>query len=635
VAEARRLTDSVTFAIAINTASPLAGREKLTNPIEIANQVTSIMTVDKLTAQLNQADYVITPPIDHIDNSDLEAKRTLIELGYQAGLSATDSIIRLIDAQRLGDSIRIGKVTWPEAPSDLARIAAEGLTGRSFSRRELVGKLKLLTESARLFELRTVLYPIQEDSLDRWELNLSSWNQPRAVDLIVDFDGNTIVQSETLRQSMKLDSDYLSSSGVADAVKRVAAHYHSLGHDLASAKVVDLDYESKRLRISVDEGVIARIDVVNNVVTKDWLVRSYFPLSIGQPYSIELADQGLANLYGTDLFDQVTVDLIPSANGVIVQIRVIERKYKQVRLGWRWDDAYQSEEFIELLNDNSFGTGTEFLLHARYGNDRHRYYAQARANRIFSSYLSARLRLGQERLTRTLFDDFGEIRGQREELRSGGSVRLGQQIARLGTFSGTLSFEEIEYRYGSLSGSERFDLSSLTVESLVEDFNRATFPRSGKRLLFQIQLAGDLGGGDADFTKFHAFAEAYFSLGKGLVYHPHIGIGLSRTGLPPSEKFYLGGLHSFAGFRTYQLIGDKVFTSRHELRLGLPWRFYLSARYDMGEVYGSSDEIKLRNLRHGVGFFLSLDSPLGPFTFGYGVADSNNERLYFQAGYDF
>ncbi|HWR81891.1 MAG TPA: BamA/TamA family outer membrane protein, partial [Candidatus Deferrimicrobium sp.] len=81
--------------------------------------------------------------------------------------------------------------------------------------------------------------------------------------------------------------------------------------------------------------------------------------------------------------------------------------------------------------------------------------------------------------------------------------------------------------------------------------------------------------------------------------------------------------------------GDKLFLLTNELRLRLPWRFYFIGRYDVGEVYTAADQIKLRNLRHGVGATLALDSPIGPVEFGYGRSGRDQERWYLNVGHPF
>jgi len=161
------------------------------------------------------------------------------------------------------------------------------------------------------------------------------------------------------------------------------------------------------------------------------------------------------------------------------------------------------------------------------------------------------------------------------------------------------------------------------------------FPERGNHHYFELQFAGEFLGGDVQYTRFFSSLETFFPIGKYFNFHPRIMFGLSGSGLPPSEKFYLGGIKSFAGFRTYELTGDKVFAFSNELRFKLPLRFYLTLRHDLGEVYEHTDQIKLRNLRSGVGAILAFDSPIGPVEFAYGVVDSDTDRIYINVGFDF
>jgi len=46
--------------------------------VDIAGQVTSIMTADQLRDQLSRASYVVTPAIDRFSSSDFDSKDSLI-----------------------------------------------------------------------------------------------------------------------------------------------------------------------------------------------------------------------------------------------------------------------------------------------------------------------------------------------------------------------------------------------------------------------------------------------------------------------------------------------------------------------------------------------------------------------------
>ncbi len=142
-------------------------------------------------------------------------------------------------------------------------------------------------------------------------------------------------------------------------------------------------------------------------------------------------------------------------------------------------------------------------------------------------------------------------------------------------------------------------------------------------------------GGDVEYTRFFSSLEGYFALGKRLNYHPKISIGLSRRGLPPSERFYIGGLGSFTGYRSNQWVGDKVFVFNQEFRVTLVNRLYLLAKWDLGDVWESSAQIRLKRLRQGWGGSVAYSSPIGPMEIGYGATEDNFDRWYCSVGFAF
>ena len=71
--------------------------------------------------------------------------------------------------------------------------------------------------------------------------------------------------------------------------------------------------------------------------------------------------------------------------------------------------------------------------------------------------------------------------------------------------------------------------------------------------------------------------------------------------------------------------------------LCLPLLLFLSLRWDFGNVYTETEDIKLSEVRHGLGAFLAVNSPLGPVEFGYGYTDDNPriDEAYIHVGLDF
>jgi len=588
----RSMDDSSTLVVAVNTTSPLVGSKDLLTPVAIANQVTTIMTADKLRRQLNLADLVISPVGVEISSTDFKLTDSLISLGYQAGLRAADSIVAPGSSGR-DTSIYHVRTFQVDCADTLVRCRFEqaGLE-QPFTVSQLVADLKALARTEPVFritaELKGLPSTTDVEPHRQVALTLRVQPQPGVAEISFRFVGNSIYDDLTLARQCDFADSLLSPVDLRKALDRIINLYRVDGYDLVEVRRVEVDLERREITVFIDEAIISRIDVANNVRSRDWLLRSYFPIRRGRSFSLRKAAQGLSDLYGTELFERVTFDLEPSDSSALMTIRVKEKKYSQLRMGWHWHDEYQSEQFLELLDDNVNGIGLEFLTHLQYGPDRQSYYTGLRLNRIFFTYLTARLQL--------------------------------------------LEVELEDHRDHT---SDRFGLRTLHLESVVESFDRYPFPTRGKKHRFDLRFAGRLLGGEIEFSRFFTSIEAYYPLGPYLNYHPRLSVGLSRRGLPPSEKFYAGGSDSFAGYRVNELAGDKVFLLNQELRLKLPARFYLTGRFDLGDVYAGTEEIKPGQFRHGFGGALIFDSPIGPFELGFGGGDSPRDRVYFNAGLSF
>jgi len=595
--------------------------------------------MDKLQWGLITADEVITPEITQFSASDFGKSSLLIEQGYQAGIKAVPDIRSRLDKLYYEDSLFVSAVKLTDPVPD----------GRIVSAFQMAG---MITQGA-LRQIAVRLY--QELNLFSISLNVipsDSMNagNPRSVILVANviprpqFDslkikitGNTVLDDSALIAILKAGGNSISSEDIVRFSDSLKDLYNQKGYDLAHLRGFKLFPEEKLAMIDIDEAIVERIDVIGNRRTKSWLIRSNLPLEIGKPFESQSASRGISNIYATGLFDRVIVDLARGKTGAIVQIKVEEKKYTQVRLGWHWDDEYHSEEFAELLDDNLFGTGQEFLMHARYSPRRQKYELSLKADRFFSTYLTYRARTYYHLLDRKIYDVSGNDTGSIREDRRGIEFLLGQQISRFGMVSGEIKWEEIRSHRKPSGVNDRLRLRALTLRSDVETINRYSFPTEGKKHYFYIVFSSDILGGQAKFTKVFSSIESYFPLSSCLNFHPKISVGWTdaKYGVPMSEKFYLGGEYSFSGYRTDELVNDKMVLANFDLRYRLPYRFYVTGRYDAGEVYSAVEQIKLGKLRHGYGFSLAYDSPIGPIDIGYGKAEHHPERYYVNIGLAF
>jgi NTE family protein len=634
---AKSMNDSGYLVVAVNTASKLDSKDNLRNPVDIAGQVTTIMTADKLKSQLTKADYVVEPKLGNFESGDFNFKDSLIEMGYQSGIEAADSLISSIKGKKNSSSVNIENIiVQPDFP-ELQKRADEELNGQRISKSELISKLKKIVHDLGYFRLKANLKVVshQKSGSSGVIIELSAVDDPKTSEYRFTIDGSTLYESDSLIKILIDNNDALSLTDFKKGLDRIVELYRSGGYDIAFIRSAEIDYVNKVVKILIDEAIIKSIDVEDNDRTKDWLVRSYFPLKTAQPYSTDGAATGIDNIYGTNLFEQAMVDLVPYRDGARVRIRVKERHYTQLRLGWHWDDDYKSEQYLEILDDNIRGMGLEVLAHAQYAEDRQNYYGQLKLDRIWFSYITARIKGYHTRLDRYIYDGRGRQIDDRQERKFGMEISLGQQVQRFGTVRGAAILEKVRTRYDRTQVLEEFQQNIIHLESEIETFDRIPFTNTGKKHHIEVRFAGEFLGGEVEYTRFFSSLEGYIPIGKYINYHPKFSIGISGSILPPSEQFYIGGANSFVGYRAYEFAGDKIILMNNELRFRLPLSLYLIGRYDVGEVYVQTDQIKLRNLRHGAGIFLAFNSPLGPFELGYGAASFDNDRFYVNVGIRF
>jgi len=284
------------------------------------------------------------------------------------------------------------------------------------------------------------------------------------------------------------------------------------------------------------------------------------------------------------------------------------------------------------------GIGMEYLIHGQYGEDRQHYFMSLGLHRIFFTYLTAQIEAGYHRLDRRTYNSDDAWDGERKEEDWYARFGVGQQVARLGTVSGAILVEELTFTDRATEAREDMGLRSLVFRSELESFDKVPFPRTGNMYLIELKLAGRAFGGASDFSRVFTSLEIYLPVIWRLNYHPKISLGASRTGLPPSEKFYVGGSHSFSGYQVNQLSGDKVFLLNQEFRLDLPLNLYFTGRWDVGDIYAHTDQIKLKNLRSGYGVGMSWNSPIGPFEVAYGRVEHlsrTNDHFYVNVGFVF
>jgi len=623
--------------IAANTVSSLLPAEKIKNPLDVANQATSIMSLRRQKEELSKADLVITPDLSGFSSVDFNRADQLIAIGEATTESLLPQIKRMISS---------GNSPSFESRTPGFKICELNFTGNRKIKADFLLNLTTIRPESTVsveqikFDLERIFScgyfadaRARLKRLNGEEYCLSFWLRENPPLREITFQGTTIYPDSFLLRRINFHpSEVLNHRLLQKLLDSTVAIYHRDGYSLAHIEEARYDSLSGSLRVKIDEGKVLGIDLSGNRRTRSWVVLRNFPQKVGEPFNSFKVSQGIASIYTTGLFEKVDFSASPTEEGVVLKLKVKEKKYSVVRIGAHYNDEYYTEGFLEFIDANVFGIGNRISTHLQYGERRKIYRLKFKADRIFKTYLTYQLNLFHQQDRRNLFQDHRKT-GDFKQKRTGVNFSLGQHISRLGLISAEIRGEKVRVDFGA--SEDEYNLRSLIIRSLVDTFDKYPFPEEGKYHHLYVELAGDILGGDLVYRKAFTSLESYFPITRRINFHPKIAIGISEGTVPISEKFTLGGGDNFYGLFDEEFKGDKMFLGSLGLRFRFFRRLYWTLRYDMGEVWSKLESIKLKNLKHAFGSSLALDTPLGPLELSYGVATNKWDKFYFKLGFDF
>ena len=626
--------------VAVDITSPLRPANMLDAPWEVADQIIGIMAQFPNEVERQLAHVVIEPPIgDHL-STDFGGLDSLILLGDEAGEEAIPQIQKILESrlERQQQGRDAGRV-FPHAvlsydpdvlpgkwPLELERLAAQDTLSEQALRLAATGIY-------RTGEFGNVAFEVEQDS-QRTVVLLAV--TPHPVLREVRFEGNHVVPTDTLRRPFEpLLGLRLNSQKSRAAMEHLLGMYRDRGLSLARIRRVSFDTTSGTATITLDEGIIYRRDIIGTTKTRDYVIWRELPFKERSVFQMKEAAQGLRNLYSTNLFEQVAITVAQegdSAQHQVVRIEARERPTRLIRLGLRADNERNIQPSIDVRDENFLGIGSE--LGARFfgGTRNRRYSAQFKATRIFDSYLTFNLEGYYAIRDVNVFSNkpststvrWNRVRsGEFREERRGGTVSFGTQLERLGavTVAGRLEHQRVWSIFEHPVALESFKIASIKFLTTVDTKDRSWFPRDGITLNFSYESALVHVPGAVGFTKMQFTYDNFSSLGRHTL-NPRIIVGTADQTLPITEQFSLGGQDSFFGLREDDQRGRQILVAslgyRYESPIRIFFDTYLKVRYDFGWIWPGAEQVRIKDLHHGIGIALALDTPIGPAEFAVG-----------------
>jgi len=645
------------LVVASDVSAALRPADRLGNPLEVIDQVSSIMMRGPNAYSLASADLVIAPDLgDHL-SSDFEGIDSLVTVGYEAARAAISIWESREEARHLvrlagvhGDPAQalrvVGLTTDGGDEAQRARI-------RTLAERELLGRS--VEESGLRATARRIL--LADGSLADLtmrvagstsrgggpgtpvELHIELVSRPQLNEIRLEgvslFDLPDVRTVLSTRTGMAVDRN-----SVAADVRALERFYRDRGYPLTMVPRVSFDPRPGVLTFHVDEAVIESITVEGLRHSREIVVLRELPWEIGRPFGGTSVRQTIEEVYSTGLFERVAIRALRApGGGLALRVRVQERPRHLARLGLHYVEEQKTEGFVEYRNTNFLGLGGSLAVQGLTGSRRTQLDFETRLDRLFRTYLTYQIEAGwrQEEIN-TFSGDL--ITGGYEESGWYFSAAVGQQVRRFGQLRFGIHAEDIEAT--AIDAGSFPDIShrirGLELRSIVDTLDRTPFPTQGSRHEFAWETSSDALDANVSYVRLYLSLETYATVGRHTI-HPRVLYATADNTLPLVRWYRLGGMDSFYGYQRDQVRGRQILLLSSEYRFRIPWApvapLHLSMRYDWGGAWPDAQSFALDQMVSGFGLKASLESPLGPLEFAWGLREGGHERLYLGLGYRF
>lgn len=620
------------YVIAINTTSPLNSKNELDLPWMYADQVLSIPMKLVNQRQLEFADFIIEPNINEYSAADFSNIRDLIDKGYYEAKLYTGSITAQIDSIYRANLEKDAFYIHNIMPADSSSLASSYIN--RYAERDSVSSAEILYDLYQLKREENYKRVFAELVKTAEGTNVRFNGEKLPVIKKVRCEGITLLDSANVeRMCSLLEGSSLYCPNVVAAIKSLLIDYNKEGYSLAELTTKHFNEADGTLSLEFDEGIISEIRIEGNRKTNSAVILREMPISQGDVFRSSKIQQGLMNLRGTGLFDAVDITVEKTNNKSVVIIKVEEKISNVLRLGFRVINENTPRVSIDIRDENIFGSATElgalFFLSPRHN----RAAFEHKANRIFDTYITYNINAFYE-----IRDRYNYVNEQTQSDRSfsrkregsyrerlyGLSLSAGSQTGRFGNLILQARYEVNKLRNLEFTPVGEYDINIFTLRwsSMLDTRDQYPYSREGIYFNGYYETAQKILNGEVSYSKLYGDYRGFFSINDENTFQTRVTVGIADKTLPLTKQFALGGQYSFFGMREDEFRGRQVFRTSLEYRLLLPFTLffdtYFKFRYDIGSMWTETEQIRIKDLRHGIGATLSFDTPLGPADFAIG-----------------
>ena len=471
-----------------------------------------------------------------------------------------------------------------------------------------------------------------------------------------------LIRKETLRQIKRLKADdvlirpelgtYASTnfSDIADVIDPGATAANEAQDRLrelsVDAKVYAKYVAGREGRFGNDRS-LSFVRVVHDGRVSTELLKSRLAIEPGDPISSKRLAAGANRLFGLDLYEQVSYQLVKEGGATGVEYHARSKSWGPdlLQLGVSVEDDFAGSTAFNIsarltrtgINQN----GAEWRTDVRLGTDPllfSEFYQPFGSNlRLF---IAPRLEMRQSNLNAFVAED-AVARLRITEAETG--IDLGAEIGsfgelRLGVYRG---FGEARVMVGDPSlPNVDFDTGGFFASLRIDTLDNAYFPRHGVRADFRWNLSRPALGADDNFDAFESNFTAVWSRGKSSL---QFGLGYATTMDSydaVQDYFPLGGFLQLSGLQRGEISGPHtaltrlVYYRRVSSSSGglFDVPVYIGASVEAGNAWQSRSDLSFDSLLFNGSVFVGFDTYFGPVYVAAGFGENGRTNYYLFIG---
>jgi NTE family protein len=386
----------------------------------------------------------------------------------------------------------------------------------------------------------------------------------------------------------------------------------------------------------LDGTPIAEVTVRGNERLSEKVLRRTFNIPIGPGFILERGLRAFDKVEATGLLEHAWMDFEPAGEGLRIVLVVREAPPNRADVGAAYTTWERARGVLRLLNRNTFGFGEETSLLLLASEAETGGVLSLRGDLPFVRGFGYRVAGFTLNDKPRFFDEEGDTINRARFDRHGLDAVLQVSLERWGLIEAGLRVGsvEIQPRPGIELPARTDDNRMVIARIVVDDLDALLWPESGFRLAAQGWWNAEDLGATLPFWRVRGEARLGQRLGKRTVLQLDALAGLSGDDMPVYDWFRIGGPYLIPGYSFEELKGPQAVAGSVSLRYRVVGPLRVLARAGAGNVYATRSEIRIDDLRWGVGMGLMYPSKIGPLAVELGWTDGGASLLTASFGWN-